>query len=286
MVFIYRKFGVIALNTVKKKKIRLDMLLVERGLFPSREKARAAIMAGEILVNEIKIDKAGTAVDEQSDIRIIGKRLPFVSRGGLKLQKAIEVFGIDFNDLTVIDIGASTGGFTDCALQHGAKKVYAIDVGHNQLAWPLRNDDRVIVMEKTNARYLDKEILNDDADILVADVSFISLTLGMPAAIKNHLKPYGHVMCLIKPQFEAGRDAVGKGGIVRDPSIHYQVIEKIITAFAELDLSVQALDYSPITGADGNIEYLIYAQKCGITQNVDINAVIKSAWAEHRNKEQ
>ena len=262
------------------------MLLVERGLFPSREKARAAIMAGEILVNEIKIDKAGTAVDEQSDIRIIGKRLPFVSRGGLKLQKAIEVFGIDFNDLTVIDIGASTGGFTDCALQHGAKKVYAIDVGHNQLAWPLRNDDRVIVMEKTNARYLDKEILNDDADILVADVSFISLTLAMPAAIKNHLKPYGHVMCLIKPQFEAGRDAVGKGGIVRDPSIHYQVIEKIITAFAELDLSVQALDYSPITGADGNIEYLIYAQKCGITQNVDINAVIKSAWAEHRNKEQ
>ena len=274
------------MNTVKKKKIRLDMLLVERGLFPSREKARAAIMAGEILVNEIKIDKAGTAVDEQSDIRIIGKRLPFVSRGGLKLQKAIEVFGIDFNDLTVIDIGASTGGFTDCALQHGAKKVYAIDVGHNQLAWPLRNDDRVIVMEKTNARYLDKEILNDDADILVADVSFISLTLAMPAAIKNHLKPYGHVMCLIKPQFEAGRDAVGKGGIVRDPSIHYQVIEKIITAFAELDLSVQALDYSPITGADGNIEYLIYAQKCGITQNVDINAVIKSAWAEHRNKEQ
>ena len=274
------------MNTVKKKKIRLDVLLVERGLFPSREKARAAIMAGEILVNEIKIDKAGTAVDEQSDIRIIGKRLPFVSRGGLKLQKAIEVFGIDFNDLTVIDIGASTGGFTDCALQHGAKKVYAIDVGHNQLAWPLRNDDRVIVMEKTNARYLDKEILNDDADILVADVSFISLTLAMPAAIKNHLKPYGHVMCLIKPQFEAGRDAVGKGGIVRDPSIHYQVIEKIITAFAELDLSVQALDYSPITGADGNIEYLIYAQKCGITQNVDINAVIKSAWAEHRNKEQ
>ena len=256
--------------------------MVERGLFPSREKARAAIMAGEVLVDETKIDKAGTAVSPNCQIRLLGQRLPYVSRGGLKLEKAITVFGLDLKGKKIIDIGSSTGGFTDCCLQNGAALVYAVDVGTNQLAWKLRSDSRVTVLEKTNARLLDRSMIDDDVDMLVADVSFISLTLALPAAVRHQLKENGEAVCLIKPQFEAGREAVGKGGIVRDPAVHRQVIEKIINAFGEMGLAVRGLDHSPITGADGNIEYLIYGVKSGESITPDIDAVIASAWQEHK----
>ncbi len=262
---------------MKKNKKRLDVLLTERGLFPSREKARAAIMAGEVLVDEIKIDKAGAAVDDECTIRLLGERLPYVSRGGLKLAKAINCFSIDMAGKTVIDIGASTGGFVDCALQNGAKKIYAVDVGYNQLAWKLRCDERVVVLEKTNARYLDKSLIPEEADMLTADVSFISLTLAMPAAIEHLLKPGGEVICLIKPQFEAGKEFVGKGGIVRDKQVHKAVIEKIIANFRANGLGVRGLDHSPITGMDGNIEYLIYALKGADDLQFDIDAVIARA---------
>lgn len=264
-----------------KNKTRLDLLLVERGLFPSREKARAAIMAGEVLADEIKIDKAGAQVRADCAIRLLGQRLPYVSRGGLKLEKAISVFDLDLTGKTVIDIGSSTGGFTDCCLQNGAYRVYAVDVGTNQLAWKLRSDPRVRVLEKTNARLLDRSIIDDDADMLVADVSFISLTLALPAAVQRLLKPGGEAVCLIKPQFEAGREAVGKGGIVRDRAVHRRVIEKIAAAFADMGLAPAGLDHSPITGADGNIEYLIYAVKGGTVAALDIGSVIAAAWQQH-----
>lgn len=267
---------------MRKEKKRLDLLLTERGLFPSREKSRAAIMAGEVLVDEQKIEKAGTFVSADCTVRLLGIRPPFVSRGGLKLAKAIDSFQLDCKGKTIIDIGSSTGGFVDCALQNGAAKIYAVDVGYNQLAWKLRNDPRVVVMEKTNARYLDKGLINDTADMLTADVSFISLALVIPAAAEHLLKDQGEVVALIKPQFEAGREAVSKGGIVRDKSTHRSVIEKIVTIFAGLDLQVQALDYSPITGADGNIEYLIYAIKNAPAQDIDIERVIDCAHAQHK----
>lgn len=244
-----------------QNKQRLDTLLVERGLFPSREQARSAIMAGEVLVDEVKIDKAGAAVKPECNIRLLGQRLPYVSRGGLKLAKAIESFSLDLQNKVILDIGASTGGFIDCALQNGAAKVYGVDVGYNQLAWKLRSDPRVISLEKTNARYLDRSIIDEDVDMLTADVSFISLTLALPAAIEYQLREGGSIAVLIKPQFEAGREAVGKGGIVRDKDTHREVIEKIFAACEEWGLSVQGLDFSPITGADGNIEYLLYAVK-------------------------
>lgn len=260
-----------------KEKKRLDILLSEKGLFPSREQARSAIMAGEVLVNEEKIDKAGAAVDINAQIRLLGEKLPYVSRGGLKLAKAICSFNLDLTGKIIIDIGASTGGFVDCALQNGAVKVYAVDVGYNQLAWKLRNDERVVVMEKTNARYLDQEIISETVDMLTADVSFISLTLALGAAARNLLKSGGEAVALIKPQFEAGRDAVGKGGIIRDKAVHKQVITKIVTAFTEMELAPQALDYSPITGADGNIEYLIYAIKDATPIDLDIDNLIEAA---------
>ncbi len=265
-----------------KQKQRLDVLLVEKGLYPSREQARAAIMAGEVLVGGNKIDKAGTAVDCAAEIRLLGKRLPYVSRGGLKLEKAIHSFHLDLQGLTILDIGASTGGFVDCALQNGAAKVYAVDVGHNQLVWKLRTDSRVVVLEKTNARYLDKNIIPEEIDMLTADVSFISLTLALPAAVEHLLKDGGQVAALIKPQFEAGRAAVGKGGIVRDKETHREVIQKILEAFDQMQLAVQALDYSPITGADGNIEYLIYAVKNGSRQAIDMDKTIEAAWQAHK----
>lgn len=268
-----------------KEKIRLDILLTERGLFPSREQARAAIMAGEVLVDEQKTDKAGTAVAADVNIRLLGNRLPYVSRGGLKLAKAIEVFNISLQDKIVIDIGSSTGGFTDCALQNGAAKVYAVDVGYNQLAWKLRQDQRVISLEKTNARYLDQSIIPEQADFICTDVSFISLLLALPAAVDKLLKDNGEVAALIKPQFEAGRENVGKKGIVRDKNIHKQVIEKIIDGFYNMSLTPLGLDYSPITGAEGNIEYLIYAKKnWQTTTDIDIDQVINAAWVEHKHK--
>ena len=266
-----------------QNKQRLDILLLERGLFPSREQARAAIMAGEVLVNEVKIDKAGAGVASDCTVRILGQRLPYVSRGGLKLAKAISSFHLDLTDKIVLDIGASTGGFVDCALQNGAAKVYGVDVGENQLAWKLRNDPRVVSLEKTNARYLDRSIIDEDVDIVTADVSFISLTLALPAAIQYQLKFGGELVVLIKPQFEAGREAVGKGGIVRDKMTHFCVIEKIFAACAQWGLSVRGLDYSPIAGADGNIEYLLYAIKNTLPPaEIDIQSIINQAWQVHK----
>ncbi|MDO4732126.1 MAG: TlyA family RNA methyltransferase [Bacillota bacterium] len=266
-----------------QNKQRLDLLLVERGLFPSREQARAAIMAGEVLVDDMKIDKAGTAVKESCSIRLLGEKLPFVSRGGLKLAKAIESFHLDLSEKCVLDIGASTGGFIDCALQNGAAKVYGVDVGYNQLAWKLRNDPRVISLEKTNARYLDRSIIDEDVDLITADVSFISLTLALPAAIQHQLKAEGAIAVLIKPQFEAGREAVGKGGVVRDKEAHRAVLKRILSACLQWGLSVQGLDYSPITGADGNIEYLLYAVKSSLPPaEIDIDQIIEEAWSAHK----
>ncbi len=266
---------------MKEEKKRLDILLTERGLFPSREQARSAIMAGNVLVDEQKIDKAGAAVKESCQIRLLGERLPYVSRGGLKLAKAITSFGLDLAGKTIIDIGASTGGFVDCALQNGAAKIYAVDVGYNQLAWKLRNDSRVVVMEKTNARYLDQSLITCSVDMLTADVSFISLSLVIPPAAQTLLKDKGEVVALIKPQFEAGKAAIGKGGIVRDKATHKQVVEKIIANFEQNNLGIRALDYSPITGADGNIEYLIYAQKNSPSLPFDLDKIIDAAHHEH-----
>lgn len=238
-------------------KKRLDALLVEQGFFDTRSKAQAAIMAGQILVNDLKVDKPGTQVADEVKIKIIGNRLPYVSRGGLKLEKALHVFPISLIDKTVADVGASTGGFTDCSLQNGARKVYAIDVGYGQLAWSLRNDDRVINMERTNVRYLDESSLPDKIQIATIDVAFISLDKVLPA-VKKLLGNDGCVIALIKPQFEAGRDKVGKKGVVRDPKVHEEVIYKVINMAKEEKFGIGGLDYSPIKGPEGNIEYLLY----------------------------
>lgn len=239
------------------KKERIDSLLFNRGLFPSRERARAAIMAGRVLVNMQKIDKAGSMVDPNAEIRLIGENLPYVSRGGLKLKKAIETFGIEFKDKIVADIGASTGGFTDCALQNGGKKVYAIDVGYGQLAWSLRTDERVVNLERTNVRYLEESLVPDKIDIVTIDVAFISLDKILEKA-KELLATTGYIVALIKPQFEAGREFVGKKGVVREPNIHRQVINKVIDFTLKLELKVLGLSFSPIKGPEGNIEYLLF----------------------------
>lgn len=239
------------------KKERIDSLLFNRGLFPSRERARAAIMAGRVLVNMQKIDKAGSMVDPSAEIRLIGDNLPYVSRGGLKLKKAIDTFSIDFQDKIVADIGASTGGFTDCALQHGAKKVYAVDVGYGQLAWSLRTDERVINLERTNVRYLEAGLIADKINIATIDVAFISLDKILNK-VKELLAPEGYVVALIKPQFEAGREHVGKKGVVRDPNIHRDVINKIVDLAQGLQLKILGLGFSPIKGPEGNIEYLLF----------------------------
>ena len=238
-------------------KKRLDTVLVEQGFFDTRSKAQSAIMAGQILVNDLKIDKPGTQVTDEVKIKIIGNKLPYVSRGGLKLEKALKVFPISLNDKTVADIGASTGGFTDCSLQNGARKVYAIDVGYGQLAWSLRNDERVVNMERTNVRYLDETSLPEKIQIATIDVAFISLDKVLPA-VRKLLSTDGCVIALIKPQFEAGRDKVGKKGVVREPKVHEQVIEKVIEMAKEEKFGIGGLDYSPIKGPEGNIEYLLY----------------------------
>lgn len=239
------------------KKERLDALLTARGLFESRAKAQAAIMAGQILVNEQKIDKPGTQVTEDAKIRILGDKLPFVSRGGLKLAKALKIFPISVEGKVVADIGASTGGFTDCALQNGAAKVYAIDVGYGQLAWKLRNDERVVNMERTNVRYLEKEQLAEMVDAATIDVAFISLDKVLPAVHKI-LKANGFVIALIKPQFEAGKENVGKKGVVRDPKVHEAVINNVISFAQNEGFGIAGLEFSPIKGPEGNIEYLLY----------------------------
>ncbi len=241
-------------------KTRLDIFLVENGYADSREKAKALIMSGIVYVNNQKYDKAGDTVKPTDTVVVRGNALQYVSRGGLKLHKAVEVFGLDLTDMICADIGASTGGFTDCMLQNGAKKVYAIDVGYGQLAWKLRTDERVINLERTNFRYVTREQIPDELDFASVDVSFISLSLILPV-MRTLLKDNGRAVCLIKPQFEAGRENVGKKGVVRDKCVHIAVIEKIKSLVAENSFSLLGLDFSPVKGPEGNIEYLCYIQK-------------------------
>lgn len=238
-------------------KERLDVLLVERGLAESREKAKTTIMAGLVLVDGQKMDKVGTMVKKEAGLRVLGDAIPYVSRGGLKLAKAIESFDIDLKGQIVADIGASTGGFTDCALQNGAVRVYAIDVGYGQLAWKLRCDKRVVNMERTNIRYVTPEDIGESLDFVSIDVAFISLTKVL-GAVRRLLKAQGEIVALIKPQFEAGREHVGKKGVVRDAGIHEQVIREIVAFSRSLPLTVLGMTYSPVKGPEGNIEYLLY----------------------------
>lgn len=241
-------------------KKRLDIALVEQGLVPSRERAKSIIMAGQVYVNGQKSDKAGTDVSAEDTIEIRGETLKYVSRGGLKLEKAMAQFHLDLTGKICCDIGASTGGFSDCMLQNGAVKVYAIDVGYGQLAWTLRNDPRVVNLERTNARYLTREQIPEEVQFFSVDVSFISLTLILPP-VRELLAPGGQAVCLIKPQFEAGREKVGKKGVVRDRAVHEEVIEKIRCFALENGYSVLGLTYSPVKGPEGNIEYLIYLER-------------------------
>jgi len=243
-------------------KERLDIILVNRGLFQSRERARSEIMAGNVFVNNEKVDKPGTNFNEDCEIYIKENTNPYVSRGGLKLEKALGEFGINMAGKTAIDIGASTGGFTDCMLKNGAVKVYAIDVGYGQLAWELRNDARVICMERTNIRYVKPENLGEAVDFVSIDVSFISLKKVLPVA-KELIKDTGEIVCLIKPQFEAGRDKVGKHGVVKEPQTHLDVINEIVTFSLNNGMRVKGLSFSPIKGPEGNIEYLAYLSKTG-----------------------
>ena len=241
-------------------KKRLDVMLFERGFADSREKAKAIIMSGIVYVDNQKSDKPGTSYPETCNIEVRGKTLKYVSRGGLKLEKAVEVFNLDLKDLTAMDIGASHGGFTDCMLQNGAKKVFAVDTGYGQLVYKLRNDERVVNHERTNFRYVTEEQITDPIDFFSVDVSFISLRLILPVA-RQFLKDNGTAVCLIKPQLEAGREKVGKNGVVRDPKVHLSVINGIIEFVLENGFSVIGLDFSPIKGPEGNIEYLLYIQK-------------------------
>jgi 23S rRNA (cytidine1920-2'-O)/16S rRNA (cytidine1409-2'-O)-methyltransferase len=263
-------------------KIRLDKLLHEKNITDSREKAKALIMAGKILVNKEKIDKPGTLVIEESEIQILGEKLPYVSRGGLKLEKALKSFPLSVENKVILDIGASTGGFTDCALQNGAKKVYAVDVGYGQLDWKLRSNEKVVSMERTNARYLEKDSFQDQIDFVTTDVAFISLTKILPA-IKRVLKPDGgESVVLIKPQFEAGREKVGKKGVVKDPRVHLEVINNILNFSKEEGFIIKGLTFSPIKGPEGNIEYLLWL---GLSeteiqhQNIDADAVVREVFS-------
>ncbi len=241
-------------------KKRLDILVTENGLAESREKAKALIMAGQVYVDNQKADKPGDTFSEDAHVEIRGKGLQYVSRGGLKLEKAMKEFGLTLTDKICMDVGASTGGFTDCMLQNGARKVYSVDVGYGQLAWSLRTDARVVNLERTNARYLTREQIPEEIDFFSVDVSFISLSLILPA-VRPLLAEHGQAVCLIKPQFEAGREKVGKKGVVRDQSVHREVIEKIRNFSLENGFSVLGLTYSPVKGPEGNIEYLIYLER-------------------------
>ncbi|HCE62567.1 MAG: TlyA family RNA methyltransferase [Oscillospiraceae bacterium] len=240
-----------------KHKERLDVLLVSLGLAESRAKAQATIMAGEVYVNGQKADKSGMEVDITSNVEVRGSACPYVSRGGLKLEKALRNFGVDPTGYVCSDSGASTGGFTDCLLQQGASKVFAIDVGYGQLAWKIRNDPRVVVMERTNIRYVTPEDLGQPLDLSVIDVSFISLSLVLPV-VKTLLKPTGQVLCLIKPQFEAGKDKVGKKGVVRDAAVHEEVLQNFISLAKSLGFTIRNLTFSPVKGPEGNIEFLAH----------------------------
>lgn len=262
-------------------KERLDVLLVQQGYATSREKAKAIIMAGQVYVDGQKEDKAGSMFKEEAKIEVRGNTLKYVSRGGLKLEKAMSHFAVTLEGKVCMDVGASTGGFTDCMLQNGAVKVYSVDVGHGQLDWKLRNDPRVVCMEKTNIRYVTPEDIEEPVDFSSIDVSFISLTKVL-LPVRNLLSQDGQIVCLIKPQFEAGREKVGKKGVVRDPAVHKEVIEKVIAFAKEQYLEPLALDFSPIKGPEGNIEYLLYLQKkpegTEMTDgDMDVDAVVLQA---------
>ena len=241
-------------------KERLDVLLVKRNLAESREKAKALIMSGIVYVHGQKEDKAGTTFEETAPIEVRGSTLKYVSRGGLKLEKAMDRFGVRLDGKICMDVGASTGGFTDCMLQNGAVKVYSVDVGHGQLAWKLRNDERVVCMEKTNIRYVTPEDIADPIGFASIDVSFISLTKVL-GPVKALLEDNGQIVCLIKPQFEAGREKVGKKGVVREPAVHLEVIDMVIDYALSIGFEALNLEFSPIKGPEGNIEYLLYLQK-------------------------
>ncbi len=245
-------------------------------MFPSREKAKASVMAGLVYVDGQRVDKPGTSVDTDAEIAVKEALCPYVSRGGLKLEKALELYGFSLENATAVDIGASTGGFTDCMLRKGAKKVFAIDVGYGQLDWKLRNDPRVVNMEKTNVRYLDTDTVDRDVDFISIDVSFISLKLIFPVAAKL-LADDGSLVCLVKPQFEAGRSQVGKKGIVRDASVHKEVIENVIGYGKDNGLYSHGLTYSPVTGTKGNIEYLLYMKKTPAETEPDIDGTVEDS---------
>jgi len=266
---------------MSQTKERLDVLLVSNGMFPSREKARASIMAGQIFIDGQRVDKAGEKVSITSSIVIKGEVMPYVSRGGLKLEKALKNFELNLKDLTCFDIGASTGGFTDCMLQNGAQKVIAIDVGYGQFAWKLRTDPRVLCLERTNVRYVTPEQIGEYGDFASIDVSFISLKKVIPPVI-NLLKKEGRVVALIKPQFEAGRDKVGKKGVVKDPITHKEVIYGIVNFLIEEKLNILDLDFSPIRGPEGNIEYLVYLSKdTSLVSSFDLKNIDKLVAMAH-----
>ena len=271
-------------------KKRLDVLLVERGLATSREKAKAMIMAGEVLVDNEREDKAGSMFPEEVEIVLKGKPLPYVSRGGLKLEKAMKNFDLTLDGKVCMDVGASTGGFTDCMLQNGAVKVYSVDVGHGQLDWKLRNDPRVVCMERTNIRYVVPEDIEERPSFVSIDVSFISLTKVL-LPVRNLMEENGEIAALIKPQFEAGREKVGKKGVVRDPAVHKEVIEMVISYAKSISFGLRHLEFSPIKGPEGNIEYLLHMRKTetmenGHTMTDQIKEVVDASHADlAKNKE-
>ena len=259
-------------------KERLDVMMVNRGLAESREKAKAIIMSGIVYVDNIKEDKAGSTFDEKAQIEVRGNTLKYVSRGGLKLEKAMDCFGVSLAGKVAMDVGSSTGGFTDCMLQNGAVKVYSVDVGHGQLAWKLRNDERVVCMEKTNIRYVTPDDIEDRIEFASIDVSFISLTKVLPP-VKELLTDDGEIVCLIKPQFEAGREKVGRKGVVRDQKVHVEVVEMIVDFARQIGFKTLDSSYSPIKGPEGNIEYLLYITKDQTKENkeFDIKAMVEES---------
>jgi 23S rRNA (cytidine1920-2'-O)/16S rRNA (cytidine1409-2'-O)-methyltransferase len=261
-----------------KEKERVDVLLVRTGLFDSREKAQRAVMAGDVFIGDRRVDKPGSKIAVSTKLRVKGNSLPYVGRGGLKLEKALHVFPVDVNGKLMLDIGASTGGFTDCALQNGARRVYALDVGYNQLAWKLRSDPRVIVMERTNFRYCTPEDFNEGRpEFASIDVSFISLKKILPP-LKVIIQPGADIVALVKPQFEAGRDQVGKKGIVRDPAIHRAVLRDFLKFAGQSGFIAAGLDFSPITGGDGNIEFLAWLKAGGESgRPIDVERVVHRA---------
>ena len=261
-------------------KVRLDQLVFEKGYAESREKAKAIVMSGVVFIAGQRADKPGMQVPEDTELDVRMKSLPFVSRGGYKLDKALKVFPMNVAGKICIDCGASTGGFTDVLLQHGAQKVYSVDVGYGQLAWKLRNDKRVVNLEKTNLRYVTREQIPDELDIAVCDVSFISIRLILPAVVAL-LKDEAEMVCLIKPQFEAGRELVGKKGVVRDAKVHEQVIEEILQFVPGIGFSIRGLDFSPVTGPEGNIEFLLYLKKSAEPSlSFDVAEIVRTAHTE------